>query len=95
MNRHSNCCIHSRLQPDHTLLLSIRDNGKGIPKSHAKKIFDKFYRVNDKEANGFGIGLFYVSQIIQKMGGTIQLENYAPQGCNFLIEIPQVTNEAT
>ena len=55
----------------------VKDNGKGIDKSHTKKVFDKFYRVptkdNRHDVKGYGIGLYYVKNIIEKHDGTIEL----------------------
>lgn len=54
--------------------IEIRDNGNGINKTHQKKIFDKFYRIptqNIHDIKGFGIGLYYVKQIIEKHEGTV------------------------
>jgi signal transduction histidine kinase len=54
--------------------IEIRDNGNGINKTHQKKIFDKFYRIptqNIHDIKGFGIGLYYVQQIIEKHLGTV------------------------
>jgi two-component system phosphate regulon sensor histidine kinase PhoR len=60
------------------LSISITDNGEGISKKDEPYIFDKFYRTKTKNANnikGFGIGLYYTKNIIEKHKGTIQLKN--------------------
>jgi signal transduction histidine kinase len=60
------------------LSISITDNGPGIPSEHQKRIFDQFYRVpkgNTHDVKGFGIGLYYTQNIIQRHGGTITLES--------------------
>ena len=69
------------------LKINISDNGPGIAKGNASKIFDKFYRVpsgNRHDVKGYGIGLYYTRKIIEKHGGTIKLE--APN-TTFAIEI--------
>ncbi|MCG8384265.1 MAG: HAMP domain-containing histidine kinase [Cytophagales bacterium] len=56
--------------------ISISDNGGPIPKAHRGKIFDKFYRIptgNLHTIKGFGIGLYYTRNIIEKHGGHIHL----------------------
>ena len=58
--------------------VSISDNGPGIAKGNASKIFDKFYRVpsgNRHDVKGYGIGLYYTRKIIEKHGGTVKLES--------------------
>jgi DNA-binding response OmpR family regulator/signal transduction histidine kinase len=57
----------------HELLLSIRDQGKGIAPEHLDHIFDRFYRVleNDERALGSGLGLTVVRATIESHGGRV------------------------
>jgi len=67
---------------DKEILLSVSDNGNGIPKKYRKELFNQFFRVpsgNTHNVKGFGIGLFYVKTLAEKMGGTIRYES----GVNF------------
>jgi signal transduction histidine kinase len=69
--------------------ISIRDNGNNLSKQQASKIFDKFYRVpkgNTHNVKGFGIGLFYTKNIIEKTGGTIHVSTN--KGTEFIIKLP-------
>ncbi|NRA94052.1 MAG: HAMP domain-containing histidine kinase [Psychroserpens sp.] len=55
----------------------VSDNGTSLTKAHKERIFEKFYRVpkgNTHDVKGFGIGLYYTNKIIEKHGGTIDLE---------------------
>ncbi len=64
-------------QADSHYLINVTDSGSGLDAKHAKRIFDKFYRVgsgNQHNVKGFGIGLFYTKAIIEKHNGTIELE---------------------
>ena len=58
--------------------IEVLDNGSGIPKEHQKLVFDKFYRVPNKnkhDVKGFGIGLYYTKNIIEKHNATIELKS--------------------
>ncbi|MDC8003321.1 HAMP domain-containing sensor histidine kinase [Aureisphaera galaxeae] len=55
----------------------ISDSGNSLTEAHKKQLFEKFYRVpkgNTHDVKGFGIGLYYTKTIIEKHGGTIQLQ---------------------
>lgn len=64
-------------QNSQTTCISISDDGNTLTKSNQDRVFEKFYRVpkgNTHDIKGFGIGLYYTKQIIQKHKGTIHLE---------------------
>lgn len=57
--------------------IAISDSGNSLTEAHKKQLFEKFYRVpkgNTHDVKGFGIGLYYTKAIIEKHGGTIQLD---------------------
>lgn len=61
--------------------IEVSDNGSGISTTHQKMIFDKFYRIPSKDKHnvkGFGIGLYYTKNIIEKHNGTIELKTNNP-----------------
>ena len=67
----------------------IKDDGKELTKQQAAKIFEKFYRVpkgNTHNVKGFGIGLYYTRNIIEKHGGSITID--LKKGTEFLINLP-------
>jgi signal transduction histidine kinase len=73
-------------------IFSIQDNGIGIDASNIEHIFDKFYRVpngNLHNVKGYGLGLFYVKQIIEKHGGKISVKSKPNKGSTFTIQIPK------
>ena len=69
--------------------ISIRDNGIGIPAKLKPFLFNKFYRVphgNRQDVRGYGIGLYYVKSIADKMGWTITLDSTEGEGTDFIIK---------
>jgi two-component system phosphate regulon sensor histidine kinase PhoR len=77
---------------EHQLQLSIADNGIGIPAEYRDKVFEKFFRVptgNLHNAKGYGLGLSYVNHVVDKHKGTIKVESFDDNGCNFIITLPK------
>ncbi|MFT5617877.1 MAG: two-component system phosphate regulon sensor histidine kinase PhoR [Arenicella sp.] len=71
--------------------LIVSDNGIGIPKSQLRTVFDKFHRVptgNLHNVKGFGLGLSYVSEIISKHNGSIQVKSELDTGSEFEVFLP-------
>jgi signal transduction histidine kinase len=76
---------------DDKAVVEIKDRGIGIPESESKKIFKKFYRVEDEEVRntkGTGLGLFIVKETIEKHGGVIKVRGNEPKGTIFRVELP-------
>lgn len=74
------------------IFISISDSGTSLSKVHKDKIFEKFYRVpkgNTHDIKGFGIGLFYTKTIIEKHGGSVDLD-LKDHKTTFKITIPNV-----
>ena len=69
--------------------LSVRDNGIGIPAKSIPYLFNKFYRVphgNRQDVRGYGIGLYYVKSILDKMGWAIKVKSTEGEGSVFTIK---------
>ena len=72
-------------------VLSVKDNGPGIPQDAIPHIFDRFYRVDkarSRETGGTGLGLSIVRQMVLLHGGTIRAESQEGQGSDFIVELP-------
>jgi two-component system phosphate regulon sensor histidine kinase PhoR len=72
--------------------MSIRDNGIGIPPEYQGKLFEKFFRVpsgNTHNAKGYGLGLSYVSHVVEKHKGTITVDSNPGSGTEFIITLPK------
>jgi signal transduction histidine kinase len=54
-------------------LLTVEDEGPGIPGEHAAHIFDRFYRIEGSVASGSGLGLAIARELAELMGGTVEL----------------------
>ncbi len=68
--------------------MTIEDNGIGIDKENLPFLFDKFYRVTSGdryEVGGYGLGLFYVKQVSELLGWSINVTSKQGQGTKFTI----------
>ncbi|MCF0060531.1 HAMP domain-containing histidine kinase [Dyadobacter chenwenxiniae] len=69
--------------------LIICDNGIGIPKAYHGAIFERFFRVPTgdlHQVKGFGLGLAYVQQVMQRHGGKIRVSSELEKGSKFILE---------
>jgi two-component system phosphate regulon sensor histidine kinase PhoR len=83
--------VINTVNDDHSLLIRVQDNGIGISKSNAKKIFDKFFRVhtgNVHDFKGFGLGLNYVKATTEMHNGTVSVDSEPGKGSTFTIKLP-------
>ncbi|MBE7177010.1 MAG: PAS domain-containing protein [Mucilaginibacter polytrichastri] len=76
---------------EHEAEVSVRDQGIGIRKHDLEKLFDRYYRVENKASDtisGFGIGLYLSAEIIRRHNGAIHVESEPGQGSRFAFSIP-------
>jgi len=72
------------------IVILIKDNGNGIHKAQKDKVFEQFYRIptgNTHNVKGFGIGLYYTKNIIEKHGGSIDIIYDKKNNTLFKIEL--------
>jgi len=74
-------------QEDDSVLISIRDNGRGIPKESLSKIFDPFFTTK-KVGEGTGLGLSISYGIVKRHKGEIWAESEEGLGATFFIKLP-------
>lgn len=68
--------------------ITVSDNGIGIAHDKLPYIFDKFYRVTDGNkysVKGYGLGLFYVKSLMEKMGGSVSVDSELGKGTRFTL----------
>ena len=73
------------------IILSITDEGMGIPRKDLNKIFDRFYRVDKARARqqgGTGLGLAISREVLKAHGGSIWVESRENQGSTFYVSLP-------
>ncbi|MEO8852551.1 MAG: HAMP domain-containing sensor histidine kinase [Ginsengibacter sp.] len=97
----SNACKYS---PDHfakiklmveseQIIISVKDDGKGISENDLKNIFQPFYRTEDSKAiTGFGVGLPLVYRIIKLHKGRIKVDSIVGKGTTVFIKLPIAEN---
>jgi signal transduction histidine kinase len=67
--------------------ISVVDNGQGIDETHQAKIFDMFYRANER-IKGSGLGLYILKRAVERLNGTIELKSKLNEGSTFVVTLP-------
>jgi two-component system, OmpR family, sensor histidine kinase SenX3 len=90
---HVNVRVRLDTPDEKRVVLSVQDQGVGIPSDDMKSIFKRFYRVNRRSlahVKGTGLGLFIVKSIAQKHGGKVVAESAGEgQGTTITLELPR------
>ena len=66
----------------------VADQGKGIAAEDQQRIFDKFERVDPREAGGSGLGLYIARRLARAMGGDVTVDSAPGQGARFVFTLP-------
>ena len=78
----------------HTLLISVRDEGIGIPDNDQLHLFEAFHRAsNVGKISGTGLGLVIVKQAVEAHNGTITVDSTLGEGTTFVVTIPVIPVE--
>lgn len=81
-------------QRNNEVRVTVRDNGQGIAPTEHKRIFQKFYRVDDRlsrEREGSGLGLAIVKHVMRAHRGRVELESTQGKGSAFTLVLPAVS----
>ncbi len=82
--------VAAHLDGEH-VCVSVADNGIGIAEKHRDKIFSRFYRVKTAQTRhvaGTGLGLPIVRELLDHMGGSVQVQSVAGKGSTFTVLLP-------
>jgi signal transduction histidine kinase len=69
-------------------VMTFKDNGIGICKENLNKVFDMFFRSPGVKADGAGLGLYIVKEIVRKLKGRILVASKENEGSSFQVELP-------
>ncbi|HEX6213454.1 MAG TPA: sensor histidine kinase [Vicinamibacterales bacterium] len=75
-------------------MLTVSDEGPGIPEADLTRVFERFYRVDkararsQRDPGGTGLGLAIVKHLVELHGGTVTASNAAPKGALFTVTLP-------
>lgn len=79
------------LKEDEHIMISVKDNGIGIPEKSLPRLFERFYRVDkgrSRSQGGTGLGLSIVKQIVDLYNGSIDVKSEVGKGTEFIVRLP-------
>ncbi len=88
--KHSGCAemeIQSRIEQDECII-TVEDDGKGIPDNIKEKVFEKGYKSED--TGGSGLGMFLAKQIVENYDGSIEVKDSKLGGAKFSVRLKRV-----
>ncbi|MCZ2827194.1 MULTISPECIES: sensor histidine kinase [unclassified Modestobacter] len=88
--RHARTTVSVSLIATHQALLTVRDDGPGIPVDQRERVFDRFTRLDDarsRDVGGTGLGLAIVRDVVRQHGGDVVVEDAAP-GARLVVRLP-------
>jgi PAS domain S-box-containing protein len=70
---------------------SVTDQGMGIPETALPRLFGRFFRVNEQQSTGSGLGLFITKNLVERHGGKISVQSKDGVGSTFTVRLPAMT----
>ncbi|WP_266221394.1 sensor histidine kinase [Paraliomyxa miuraensis] len=84
--------LRATVDSRHTVSIEVEDDGVGIPKADLKRVFERFYRVDDEAVRtrrGTGLGLFVVASLVRGLGGRLRAHSPGPgKGTCMVVTLP-------
>jgi signal transduction histidine kinase len=80
--------VRGRVDGDH-LVLSVRDNGPGMPPEVVQRLFTPFFTTKGP-GRGTGLGLTITRRVVQALGGSVQVSSVPGEGTEFVVRLPRV-----
>jgi two-component system, OmpR family, phosphate regulon sensor histidine kinase PhoR len=85
--------VRVRVEPANgAVRILVADSGPGIPFAEQERIFEKFYRAGPeltRESGGTGLGLYISRELVQRMGGRLDVQSAPGAGATFVVELPR------
>lgn len=92
MDKREGRIVVSGLSENGSAIVRIADNGTGIPPDKIEQIFHPFYTTK-APGKGTGLGLFIVKQVVERNGGTIDVQSQLGAGTTFTLKFPVAKHE--
>jgi len=77
-----------------SVVLEVRDTGRGIAPERQERIFDRFYRPDGRDPRRFGLGLAIVRQAVDALGGKLEVDSAVGKGTTVRITLASAQTEA-
>jgi signal transduction histidine kinase len=74
--------------------ICVADSGPGITRADQERIFEKFYRADPQHTRapgGTGLGLYISRELVQRMGGSLDVTSEPGAGATFIVELPRAS----
>ena len=88
MNGRGNISVTVRVGENYSVIISVADDGPGIPRDQVGQIFEPYFTTKEK---GTGLGLAIVKHNTELYGGTVQVESELGKGTRFILDFPAKT----
>ena len=77
-------------QLDHTVVISVEDEGEGVPEALRARLFEPFFSTHEDRSGGLGLAI--TKKLIEDAGGSIRIEDADGGGALFRVELPRVAS---